>query len=173
MGYRTTPKSYYDLFVEPNLRDYLQQPDDVRLAFNASVTAFQLRDIMYYFYKKNDPSKISRWSKVAAFQVYLVEREPLFQTIQSVATVFKHLHTYETSYYELGSPGALLGLKAVGADIELRSDWEASGMGDVHARRLNGTVVSMTLALKTVVDSMWPDVLPNDPDYAYYSDTPL
>lgn len=58
MGYRTTPKSYYELFVEPNLRDYLEQPDDIRLAFNASVTAFQLRDITYFFYKKNDPSRI-------------------------------------------------------------------------------------------------------------------
>lgn len=170
MGYRTTPKSYYELFVEPNFRDYLQQPDDVRLAFNASLTAFQLRDITYFFYKKNAPSKISKWSNVTDFQVYLVEREPLFQTIQSVATVFKHLHTYETSYYELGSPGALYGLKAVGADIELRSDWETSGTGDVLARRLDGTVVSMTLALKAVVDSMWPDVLANDPDYVYCSE---
>jgi hypothetical protein len=92
------------------------------------------------------------------------------QTIQSVATVFKHLHTYERSYYEIGWPGALWGLKAVGADVELRSDWEAVVMGDVLARRRDGTVVSMTTALKAVICSMWPDVLPNDVDYAYYSD---
>ncbi len=167
MGYRTTPKSYYELFVEPNLRDYLEQPDDIRLAFNASVTAFQLRDITYFFYKKNDPSRISKWSDVASFQIYLVDREPLFQTIQSVATVFKHLHTYERSYYEIGSPGALWGLKPVGADIELRSDWEAASKGDVLARRRDGTVVSMTTALQAVVCSMWPDVLPNDADHVY------
>ena len=86
---------------------------------------------------------------------------------------FRALQPSSSICTPIGSPDALLGLKAVGADIELRSDWEASGMGDVHERRLNGTVVSMTLALKTVVDSMWPDVPPNDPDYGYYSDTPL
>jgi hypothetical protein len=103
---------------------------------------------------------------VAAFQVYLA----LFQTIQSVATVFKHLHTYEKSYHEIGSPGALWGLKTVGADIELRSNWEAVSMGDVLVRRRDGTVVSMTAALQAVVCSMWPDLLPNDVDYAYYTD---
>jgi hypothetical protein len=173
MGYKTTPRSYYELFVEPNLRDYLERPDDVRLAFNASLTAFQLRDITYFFYEKNEPSKISRWSDVAAFQVYLVEREPLFQTVQSVATVFKHLHTYEKSYYEIGSPGALWGLATVGADIDLRSDWELVSMGDVLARRKDGTVVSMTAALNAVVYSMWPDVLPDDVDLEYYPDSAM
>jgi hypothetical protein len=119
---------------------------------------------------KNEPSKISRWSDTTAFQVYLVEREPLFQTIQSVATVFKHLHTYERSYYEIGSPGALWGLTAIGADVALRSAWEALTRGDVFARRKDGTIVSMTEALNAVVYSIWPDVLPNDVDYAYYTD---
>ena len=110
---------------------------------------------------------------MAAFQRYLVEREPLFQTIQSVATVFKHLHTFETSYYEIGSPGALWGLRTVGADVELHSDW-TSAMGDVLARRLDGTVVSMTTALQAVVCQMWPTVLPDYVDNTYYpNDHPL
>jgi hypothetical protein len=161
-GSRTTPRTYYEHFVRANLYDYLERPDDIRLAFNASVTAFQMRDIAYCFYEKNEPSKISRWPKPFDFQIYLVEREPLFQTIQSVATVFKHLHTYGQSYYQVGSPGALWALNAIGAEVELQSDWEDVALGDVVVRRLDGTIVSMTKALQAVVDSMWPAVLQAD-----------
>jgi hypothetical protein len=133
---------------------------DFRLAFNASVTAFQLRDIAYNFYKKNEHLKISKWPTLTAFQLYLVEREPLFRTIQSVATVFKHLHTFKESYYEVGSPGALWALKAIGAEVELQSDWDETA--DVLVRRRDGTIVSMTKALQAVVSEMWPEVLRSD-----------
>ena len=49
---RTTPHSYYKLFVVPIFEDYLRAADDIRLGFNASVPAFQLADVMHTFYSK-------------------------------------------------------------------------------------------------------------------------
>src|SRR5690348_10767859 len=40
----TTPQSFYEAFVVPNLEDYLSEADDIRKGFNASVSAFQLAD---------------------------------------------------------------------------------------------------------------------------------
>src|SRR5215213_4862260 len=67
MNRRTTPRSYYQHFVEPNFQDYLQSPDDVGLGFNASLTAFQLAEVMYWFYKRNDPAVVSSWNALRRF----------------------------------------------------------------------------------------------------------
>jgi len=98
MSRRTTPRSYYRHFVEPNFQDYLQSPNDVRLGFNASLTAFQLADVMYWFYKRNDPGVVSSWNALRDFHSHLSGREPLFRTIQSVATVYTHFHLYKLSH---------------------------------------------------------------------------
>ncbi len=36
----TTPQSFYEMFVVPNFDDYLKEPDNIRLGFDASVSAF-------------------------------------------------------------------------------------------------------------------------------------
>jgi hypothetical protein len=160
MSRRTTPRSYYQHFVKPNFQDYLQSPDDVRLGFNASLTAFQLAEVMYWFYKRNNPGVVSSWNALRDFHSHLSGREPLFRTIQSVASVYKHLHLYKLSHYEIGSPGALSGLKLANAGFEANADWSEDGTGDVMVKRRNGTVASLTQALKAVVLSLWPSVLP-------------
>jgi hypothetical protein len=88
---RTTPISFYKWFVVPNLED-LDKPDDIRRGFNATIPAFQLADIMYFFYKRNDPSKVSSWKTKRDLLRTLVKRESNFIIIQSVATAYKHLY---------------------------------------------------------------------------------
>jgi hypothetical protein len=156
----TTPQSFYEVFVVSNLEDFLETPDDIRRGFNASVSAFQLADIFYAFYTWHDPSIISRWPRLGHLKKDLSRREPMFLTVQSVATVFKHLYGRE-SFYEVGSPGALWSAKF--PSTELNSSWDDSHRkGDVLVRRRKGSEVSLTAALNAVVYGLWPTILPNE-----------
>ena len=154
----TTPGSFYSMFVKPNFDDYLARPDDIRLGFNASITAFQLRDILFAFYRKHHPAKL-RWKDLPEFHRDLVTREPLFLTVQSVATVYKHLHPNK-GFYEVGSPGALWALRV--PSIDLKATWDNT-KGDVMVRRRqDGTDISLTAALSAVVEKLWPSILPTE-----------
>jgi hypothetical protein len=159
---RTTPHSFYEQFVVPNLDDYLKQPDDVRLGFNASVSAFQLADIMFCFYEHHrDRSKVAPWRTLKALHKDLTKRQPLFLTVQSVATVFKHLRPRPgNTFLEVGSPGGLSSIK-FSSGTELKTNWRGS-RGDVIVRRRNQTKVSLTKALTAVVNDLWPTVLPEE-----------
>ena len=154
----TTPLSYYDLFVVPNLRDYLNEPHDVRRGVNASISAFQLADIMYAFYRKNDPSKLKPWPSKKALLIDLRKREPLFFTIQSIATAYKHLYAYTKDWeYDIETTGALVRLVVLSDNIELYTSWAS---GDVLVTRKDGSQVSLKNALDLVVNKLWPYVLP-------------
>jgi len=144
--------------VYPNFEDYLNHADDIRFAFNASLPAFQLADVMYEFYEHEDPSKISQWKCLVDFHKYLAEKEPAYLTIQSIATAYKHLRP-KGSFYEIGSPMALWGLTLPADDLDLDSSLQ--GRRDVIARRKDGTQVSVTDALTAVIN-LWPRILPEE-----------
>jgi hypothetical protein len=84
---RTTPRSFYELFVLPNYCDYKERSDDARLGFNAAVSAFQLADVFHAFYSCADPSMVRRWPTLKSLLIHLSEIEPHFLTVQSLATV--------------------------------------------------------------------------------------
>jgi hypothetical protein len=157
---RTTPRSYYELFVWPNYWEYMETPFDVRRAFNASISAFQMADIFYGFYKRHDREVVKLWPTKRDFLLHLGKTEPQFLTVQSVATAYKHL--YPTGeHYVIGSPGSLVGLQAPnGVRLRVNSGGERA---DVIVRRRDKTRVSLKRALQKVVDEMWPAVLPKDP----------
>jgi hypothetical protein len=158
-GVRTTPRSFYDKFVLPNLEDYLVDAHDIRRGFNASVSAFQLADVMFNFYTRNDRSKILKWGDQPDFLKDLSRREPSFQTIQSVATVYKHLYLAKRqSFHEVGSPADLWSI-GVSGGAELSRDHSHP---DVLVRRFDGTSVSLKNALESVVLGLWPAVLPQE-----------
>jgi hypothetical protein len=156
---RTTPQSYYELFVVANFEDYLRSPDDIRLGFNASVPAFQLADVMWTFYNDEDPSQISQWPKLENFYEHLKILEPAFTTIESVANAYKHLRLKQ-SHCVIGSPGALWGLTLPSDDFDLASSWGDRPIGDVIVQCRDGTAISLTDALSAVIEDLWPSVLP-------------
>jgi len=162
---RTTPWSFYELFVLPNLGDFLDEPTSIRKSVNAAVSAFQLADIMYKFYEQNDPKQIAAWSKQKDFLKFLSTREQSFLTIQSVATAYKHLYTNK-GFYEIPSAGDLYTLDVAGAELTQRWGQDAQGQpqhpGDVFVRRRGKSDKSMTAALKDVVEGMWPTILPDE-----------
>lgn len=55
---KTTPRSYYWHLMVPNYQDYLRDPEDALLAFNVATPEFQLADIFYRFYEREDSSVI-------------------------------------------------------------------------------------------------------------------
>jgi len=154
---RTTPRSFYLEFVQPNYQDYLQSPENVRRGINACVSAFQLADIMYAFYKQNDPSKLTEWNSKQDFLINLRRREPLFATVQSVATAYKHLYP-TASHYVIDSPGDLFGLELPKDGPDLSSDTGT----DVFVKQRDGSRVSLKNALEAVVNKLWPSVLPSE-----------
>ena len=156
---RTTPHSYYEIFVYPNFEDYLGNPDDIRRGFNACVPAFQLADVMFEYYSINDPSKLSQWREPVYLHKYLEKIQPAFLTIQSIATAYKHLHP-RGSFNEIGSPMALWALTLPSDGLALNIAWD--GKPDVIVRRKNAPHVSLTGALTAVVEGLWPSVLPKE-----------
>ncbi|ESY30025.1 hypothetical protein X749_14355 [Mesorhizobium sp. LNJC391B00] len=149
--------------MEPNLEDYLAEPDDARRGFNACLSAFQLADIFYAFYERENPAMVAQWPNKEKLLRHLCSLEPSFLTIQSVATVYKHLYAIK-GFYEVGTPGALWGVKIPGEDIEIETDFQGDDKGDVLVRRRDGSVVSLTTALRRVVVEMWPTFLPIEDD---------
>ncbi len=101
---RTTPRSFLQSFVEPNYFDYIEAADDVRLGFNASLPAFQLADVFYAFYRQHDPDVIRSWKTLKDLHMHLGYIEPCYTTVQSVATVYKHLYAGRGGHYEVSSP---------------------------------------------------------------------
>jgi hypothetical protein len=158
---RTTPHVYYNLFVAPNLYDYLEAPS-INRAYNASATASYLADVMYAFYGRNDPNKISQWGSKRAFLDDLRRREKSFVIIRSIATVYRHLYTEDTQY-EVPSPGPeRIVVPALNAEIEGRDGGQRYDI--IFRRRSDGTEVSLTEALNAVINKMWPAVLPREDD---------
>ena len=155
---KTTPYSFYELFVYPNYEDYVKLPGNVRLGFNAALSAFQMTDIFLNYYQRENPDVVALWSGRTGKKKLLeklCENQPHFLTIQSVATVYKHLYVND-GFYTVGSPAALWGVRISDQFPSLEYDCERE---DVIVSRTDGSQVSLRLALEEVVESMWPDFL--------------
>lgn len=135
----------------------LGEASDIRRGFNACLSAFQLADVTVTFYRRNNPTKL-RWGSTKTFIKHLCNVEPRFLTVQSVATVYKHLYPRDT-FYEVSSPAELHILHVPSLDL-------SSGPSDVAVRRKNGAEVLLTEVLTKVVREMWPSVfLPDETDF--------
>lgn len=155
---RTTPHSFYELFVFPNYEDYLDQPGNVRRGFNAALSAFQMADIFLNYYSRENPTVVQPWMQKLGKKKLLQNlcaRDPHFLTIQSVATVYKHLYV-NNGRYTVGSPAALWGVSLSDDYGGLECDWKNE---DVIVSLTDGSQVSLGRALASVVKSMWPDFL--------------
>jgi hypothetical protein len=158
----TTPWAFYDFFVYPNYAEFLDKPNDIRRAFNASLSAFQQADIFYSYYKRHDPSAISTWPSKKQLLIDLGSREPHFVTVESVATVYKHLYA-KAVHYNVGSPRDLwgVGIKR-GTAVEI--NWSPGVSTDqVVVRQRGAKEVVLKEALEAVVEQLWPQVLPREP----------
>jgi hypothetical protein len=161
MSYRTTPRLFFKFFVEPNYSDFLAQPDDVRLGFNASLSAFQQTDIFYQFYRRHDPQIVAEWPTSRSLHIHLAKLNPHYLTVQSVATVYKHLYS-SGAHYETGSPMAIWGVVYSPGKLKIRTEWGEGTGGRVVVTRRGKSSVPLDVALKSVVEDLWPSVLPRE-----------
>jgi hypothetical protein len=156
---KTTPQDYFDCFVRPNFDEFYFSSDDLRLAFNASVSAFQQADIFWQFYDRNNPQALTGWPSYKEFLKDLSWREPAFLTVQSVATVYKHFYA-AGSHYEIGSPGAVWGSVFTADRTKIESRWGNDEHGtDVVVRVRGKPLVSLKAALEAVVTRLWTPIL--------------
>lgn len=154
---RTTPSSFFSVFVEPDYWDYRNCPDDVRLGFNSAVSAFQLADIFHAYYSHSAPQNLSSWTTLKSLHVHLSQIEPCFLIIQSVATVYKHLYA-KGGHYLVGSPGGVYRVAIPERGFELAGEWSPEH-SDLLVKTKDGSTVSMTNTLQRVVEHMWPKFL--------------
>jgi hypothetical protein len=116
-----------------------------------------MADVFYSYYRKRDPSLVAAWPEQKDLLIDLSRREPHFLTVQSVATVYKHLYA-SGGHYEVGSPMSLGGVVYDGTKV--KTVW-GSGESTVVVHRRGKAQVILKDALAAVVH-MWPEVLPEE-----------
>lgn len=103
---RMNPDDFFRSFVLGNYSDFLDQPDNVRRGINASVSAFHMADQYYYYYKRNEPTRIIQFNEKKDFFKFLSKKTKYFNDIQSIANAYKHLYLNSAlSYVSIDSAG--------------------------------------------------------------------
>jgi hypothetical protein len=152
--HKTTPWDYWQCFVRGNYEDFAESPGDVRRGFNACVSAFSLVDIFYNYCERHDALKIAKWGTSTQLVKHLCAIDEYFITIQSVATVYKHLYP-NADFYEVGSPGSLEGVAY--RDIDIATEW--ADPPAVVVKRKDKSRILLQPALDSVVNKTWPNIL--------------
>jgi hypothetical protein len=155
-----TPWEYYDEFVNPNFHDFENARGDLRMAFNAAVSAFQLGDHFYRYFRRNDPRIVERWKDTRALHQYLRHIEPAFGTVQSVATAYKHLYL-AAAHYDTSSPGAVRAVTLPHLGLLIEDRLHVEDPREVVVTRRDGSEVVLYDCLRRVVRNMWPQVMPS------------
>jgi len=156
---RTTPASYYWNFVVPNLEDLRENPRDLRLAFNAAISAFHMSDVFFKYYERHDPARLSGRNR-ESFLKYLGVQERSFITVQTAATVYKHMYTYK--HYLDGHSPASFGVVSKSEGEIVEGGWSDPFIDAVTVTAKDGIKRSLNEALEKVIHELWPKILGND-----------
>ncbi len=164
----TTPAMYYWYFIEPNYRDLCERANDVRLGFNAAISAFHMSDVFLLYYARRDPKRVAAYyegRKPREARKYVLrslgQQEPGFVIVQSAATVYKHLYSAAT-FLDGNSPQSFGGVTSARRVVSVESNWSSSAGDYISVRRRSGQVVSLNEALDDVVMRLWPSILGRD-----------
>ena len=109
---KTTPEYFFSYFVLGNYSEFKLYPGDVRIAFNAVLSAAHMADHYFYFYKKNNPNKVKTFQNIGSFVVFVSKKTKfIFKDIRSIANAYKHLYTLDNPktaiYSTVASPGTI------------------------------------------------------------------
>ncbi len=154
------PYNFYSAFVEGNYYDFSDEPDNVRKGINAALSAFHMADQYFFYYKKNDPSKISSYTKRKDFLIYLANTSKYFNDIQSIANAYKHLYTdIRKSHISIASTGCIESIIFEQDNITVDGcEKDDDGKCIVIYRTKINRKIKLLEALKDVVD-MWSIIL--------------
>lgn len=115
-----TPENFLEAFVEFNHIDCLQEPGDIRRAFNAAVSASHLADQYFTYHQRHNPGKVASFKTIGAFIAHLEAiSNGAFRDIRSISNAYKHLYTDAQS-----NLGAFASVNSSGSieRLELNSD---------------------------------------------------
>lgn len=102
------PDEFFVAFVIGNYEDCKEHAYCVRRAFNAAVSASHLADHYFEYYKRNDPSKISKYKSIGKYIEYITQNtNNNFRDIRSIANAYKHLYTGSNAYSSISSAGTI------------------------------------------------------------------
>ena len=148
-----SPIEYFEVFVTGNYEDFKENEWCTRRAFNASVSAFQMADHYYYFCKRHDPDKVSRYNNKGEYFEYLYNLCPSFMDIRSIANAYKHLYTNGRNAV-VASTGAIETVAIATSNVtEMFTEYEGSDEFVAYEKR-TGEQIRLLSSLNHVM-AMW------------------
>lgn len=155
-----TPYEFMAAFVEGNYDDFVERPECIRRAFNASVSASHMADHYFTYMRKHEPAKVARYKGIGDYveSLYQLPGEG-FRDIRSISNAYKHLYT-ERSSCSISSAGSIdcVRFEIMESTVEaVEQDWvsapeNVATTSKVIYRRRDGTQGDILDALTHVVD---------------------
>ena len=111
------PMDFWTVHVRPNYEEYKRNRANIRLAMNATLSAFHMADWVVAEYRFSDPSKLRGHADLGKYRCKVLCLEfPDFKLLEGVANAHKHLW---------------LGKKLIAHEQFVRSATETYFAGDV------------------------------------------
>ena len=108
MGISMKPYQFYEMFVLGNYSDFKDQPDCIRRAFNAVVSASHMADHYFNYYKDKDIAKVNDCIHIGNYVEYVSKQtNGIFRDIRSIANAYKHLYTKTDPRSSISSAGTI------------------------------------------------------------------
>jgi hypothetical protein len=155
MGISMTPDQYFDSFVLGNYNDFIARPDCIRRGFNAAIAASHMADHYFKYYKRNDPTKVSKFSEIRDYLNYISQKKcGHFRDIRSIANAYKHLYTRGNSQTTIDSAGRIELIQIKGEDVSEVSfePLEVNSKSVVIFTKKTGEQIELRTAFESVVD---------------------
>ncbi|PTU32126.1 hypothetical protein [Stenotrophobium rhamnosiphilum] len=149
-----TPEQFFESFVVGNLEDCIDQPGDIRRAFNASVSASHLADHYFLHSQRHQPDLVAPFSDIGKFVEHLsTETAGAFRDVRSISNVYKHLYTDKGNLAQYSSVNSCGSIDA----ITLKNDEELQGPEEDYVEGNNGEALRRVIV--TLKDGSRKEVL--------------
>jgi hypothetical protein len=158
---KTTPRFFFENFVQENYNDSEQHPESIRYAFNAAISAAHLADHYWEYYKKYDPSKMDYKNLQELRNHVNNETEGDYNHILSLANAYKHLYERENqAHWTLASPGVLQCINLDKNNSDIHSiEFESENDTKLVFTCIDGTKNNFLNTLSSVI-KFWDEFLP-------------
>jgi hypothetical protein len=169
-----TPTVFFESFVEPNCDDFGSHPSDLRLGFNAAVSAAHFSDHYFEFFKEHNPARVAQFKTLEDFLQFISEKTSgASEDVRNVSNAYKHLYTTlkkNRVRADVASTGAVTAVSFdwAGAEVEsVEAGYEVTGPGDgeveekVVFQRRDGTSGELLPALNATL-KFWSDKFRDD-----------
>jgi hypothetical protein len=88
---RTAAHDHYDIHVAPVLKEWRDDPTNVRLAKGAAVALYHEADHYWGSYSAADPTRVFGTTSAGLFRSELATRHPEYALLRDVAEAHKHM----------------------------------------------------------------------------------